>query len=122
MPVAPEQTLTKISERELSVLFENTEYSQINKARLNFFRNVLTVDVVNYAAVEAPIKVTTICGVPLRPHVPRGRNTTVGVISGVDGDKSDKYLIKEISASEKVFHVHHSCTSNCVKVVFTGVL
>lgn len=66
-PFVPAQNLMKISKRGLSGLLENTAPRQIKKARLNSLRNVIAVDAANYLAVEALLKVTVICGVPIRP-------------------------------------------------------
>lgn len=46
---------------------------------------------------------SAICGVPVGPYVPRGRNTTLGAISGVGGDLSDDDLMEEMSASKNFF-------------------
>lgn len=60
------------------------------------------------------------CGLPVRPDVPSGRNTTVVVIGGVNDDISDEGLIKKISALHKDIGVNRYVMYNCVKVVFSG--
>lgn len=100
--VNPTDNLTKISKRGLSMFLENLAPSQLKEARFNPLRNAIAVDAMNALAMDALLKVTTIGGMPVRPYVPRGPNTTVGVISGVDIDISEDDLMQDILAAKKV--------------------
>lgn len=118
--VSPTDNLTAISKRGVSMFLENLAPGQIKEVRFNPLRNVIAVDAINALTMEALLKVTNIGGVSVRPYVPRGPNTTVGVITGVDTDISEDDLMKDISASRKVIYVRRFGSSLSVKIVFAG--
>lgn len=119
-PVTPADNLMKINKRKLSTFLETLAPGQIKEARLNPLRNVVAVDTDNPLAVEALLQVTTLSNIPVRPYIPRGPNTTVGVISGVDVDITDDDILKEMSAPRKIIQVRRLGTSSCVKIVFVA--
>lgn len=57
---------------------------------------------------------------PVRPYVPRGPNTTVGVIRGVDIGILEDDLMKYIPAAQKVIQVRRFSSSLSVKTVSAG--
>lgn len=93
---------------------------QLKEVRLNLLRNVVVIHIGSVVADEALFQVTTICGISVRPCIPRGTNTPAAMIRGVDADVTDEEFMKEISAPQKVTHVRRLGTSYCVNVVFTG--
>lgn len=119
-PVILSHNLTTISKRALSTFLEKLAPEQILEVRLNPRRNVVAVDAANQHIIEKLLQVTDICGIQVRPYIPRGPHTSVGVISGVDADIPDDELMKEITATKDVLHVHRLGSSLCVKVVFAG--
>lgn len=79
---------------------ENTQ--SCPNGEINFVSLLQKVDTDIFLLWEVPLHVTTLCGIPVRPYIPRGPNTTLGGRSGVNVDITDDVILKKMSVPDKV--------------------
>lgn len=120
VPTLSTDSVSKISRSQLSRLLETIAPGSIQEAQVNPRKNVIAVDTCSAVAVSSLLSTPLLCGVPVRSHIPRGKNTIVGVIQDVDIDIPDTDLTSLVSSATVVTEVRRFGTSQSVKVVFRG--
>lgn len=84
VPTCPKDFVSNISPGHLSTILEALVPGSIKEAQVNHQGNVIAVDASNPALVSSLLSTTLLCAVPVLLCLPRGKNTTVGIIQDVE--------------------------------------
>lgn len=84
VPTCPKDFVSNISPGHLSTILEALVPGSIKEAQVNHQGNVIAVDASNPALVSSLLSTTLLCAVHVLLCLPRGKNTTVGIIQDVE--------------------------------------
>lgn len=117
-PVDVNVSIRSINPLRLSGFLENEAPSCIVEVRVNSRKNILAVETRNGLTTRALLKLTSICGVPVRVYEPRSAHTSVGTIHFLDTELSDEALLESVRSVVPIRAVRRLGSSQTVRIDF----
>lgn len=105
---------------KLSEALDSLSPSCILQIRVNTRRNIIAVDCRNSETSRALLRLTSLCGVPIRAFEPRQKTSSVGTVRGVDESISDTALLTCMKSTFPIRSVRRLGTSRTIRVEFAS--